>query len=159
MVDSVSDGRTTVWSVPTIANIAAPTVAEINAGTNLTDLITPDGLIGFQPETADVDNTSLGSTYNTTLPGRISISGMALRFKWQTGTDTVFNTMVYNYATNIVVRRRVAKATAATAAQLVQVYPVTCGETAPGDPAANELDKFDVPLKTSSQPNMRSVLA
>lgn len=159
MADSISDGRTTVWLVASISNIAAPTTSEINAGVNITDLLTPDGLAGFAADTADVDNTSLGSTFNTALPGRVSFSGMSLKFKWQTGTDTQFNTLVYNYTTNVVVRRRVTKTTAIASTVLVQVYPVTCGETAIQDAAPNTLDMFVVPLKPSAQPNLRAVVA
>ena len=56
MPDSNADGRTKVYSVPSIANLAAPTVAELNAGTALDGLMTPDGLVGFEPDTGDVDN-------------------------------------------------------------------------------------------------------
>ena len=159
MTDSVSDGRTTVWLVPSIANIAAPTTTEINAGTNITDLLTPDGLSGFQASTDDVDNTSLGSTFNTALPGRVSFSNMALKFKWQQGTDTQYNTLVWGYSTNVVVRRRVTKTTAIASSQLLQVYPVTCGERSIEDAAPNTLDMFTAPLKPSGQPNLASVVA
>jgi hypothetical protein len=74
MPDITADGKTRVYWVTTIANIAAPTVAELNAGISLQATLTADGLMGLQPETADVDTSSLASTFNTT-----STAGSVLR--------------------------------------------------------------------------------
>ncbi len=145
--------------MPSISNIAAPTTTELNAGTDLSSLITPDGLVGFSPETADVDNSALNSTFGTTLPGRINYSGTGLRLKKQTGTDSVYNTLIYGYATNIVVRRDITSSTAYASAQPLEVYPVTCGEVQDADPAPNELHKYFVPMKVSGTPNKRAAVA
>jgi hypothetical protein len=159
VTDSAYDGRVRVYSVPSISNIAAPTVAELNAGTDLSSLITPDGIIGFSPETADVDNSALNSTFSTTTPGRTSYSGTGLRLKKATGTDSVYNTLVYGYATHVVIRRDVTSSTAWAASQAAEVYPVTCGEVQNADPAPNELHKYVVPMKISTQPNLRATVA
>lgn len=159
MADSNTDGRTRVYSVPSISNIAAPTVAELNAGTDLTGLITPDGLVGFEPETGDVDNSKLNSTFNTTSPGRVSYSGTLLRFHKQTGTDTVYNTLVYAYATNIVIRRDITSSTAWATSQAVEVYPVACGEIRNLTPEPNATHKYEVATKITSQPNLRATTA
>lgn len=159
MADTLSDGRITVWSVPSIANIAAPTASEINAGMRLDIYMTPDGLVGFAPDTAEVPSGKLSSTYDTKLPGRVSLSGTLLRFYMQTGTDTVYNTLVYGYATNIVIRKGVlAGATVATGQRLI-VAPGTCGEVKPVDVAPNELEKYEVPFMVSPQPTFRSAVA
>jgi hypothetical protein len=50
--------------------------------------MTPDGLTGFEPSTADVDNSALNSTFDTKTIGRDSFSGTMLRLKKQSGTDT-----------------------------------------------------------------------
>lgn len=154
MADALTDGNIRVSSVPSIANIAAPTTAELNAGTDLTPLITPDGLIGFEPDTAAVDNAKLNSTFNTQQPGRASWSGTALRFVRQTGTDTVRNTLARGYVTNIVVRRAgVPYTTAWAASQSVEVYPVAAGQRKILAPAANEVEKYEVPFFVTSSPN------
>ena len=58
MADIIVDGKTRVAYVPTIANIAAPTTTELNAGTLLQSTLIPAGLEGFENSTAEVDNTS-----------------------------------------------------------------------------------------------------
>lgn len=159
MADSNADGRTKVSQVPSIANIAAPTVAELNAGVALDGLMTPDGLVGFEPDTGDVDTSKLNSTFSTTGAGRASFSGTLLRLIKQTGTDTVYNTLVNQFPTNIVVRRDVTAGTAWTTGDKVEVYPVQCGEVRNLPPAANELHKYEVLTKITSQPNLRATVA
>jgi hypothetical protein len=159
MPDSNADGRTRVYSVPSIANIAAPTVAELNAGVRLDGLITPDGLVGFEPETGAVDNSKLNSTFQTTTPGRVSYSGTLLRMHKQTGSDTVYALLVYGFATNIVIRRDLDANTAWAASQAVEVYPSVCGETRNLTPAPNETHKYEVPIQISVQPVLRATTA
>jgi hypothetical protein len=154
VADALSDGNIRIFSVPAITNIAGPTTTELNAGTDLTPFITPDGLVGFEPDTAAVDNAKLNSTFNTQQPGRASWSGTLLRFVRQTGTDTIHNTLVRGFATNIVVRRAgVAYATAFASAQSVEVYPATCGQRRKLAPEANAVERYEVPLFITSQPN------
>jgi hypothetical protein len=159
VADSSSDGRTRVTYTANVANIGAPTTAELNAGTALEALITADGMAGFQPETADVDNSALNSTFSTVTTGRASFSGTGLKLKKQSGTDTVYNLLTYGTAGYIVIRRDVSAGTAWAASQAVEVYPIVCGEVQNQDPAPNELHKYLVPLKITSQPNLRATTA
>ena len=159
MADVIIDGYIRISLVPTIANIAAPTVAELNAGTAIELLLTPDGLNGFESTTNWVNNSALGSTFDTQMPGTVSYSDMSLQFKWQAGTDTVFNTLIFGYSTHVVIRRRVLRATGWTIGQLVETYPVTCGQYTPAAYERNSLARFRVPLGLSSEPNLRAVVA
>jgi hypothetical protein len=159
MADIVIDGKVKVWSVPSIANIAAPTTGELNAGTALESLMTPDGLVGFSPETAAVDNSALNSTFDTKKAGRAGFSGDALRMKKQSGTDSVYNTLVREYVTHIVVRRGVTSSTAWAASDKVEVYPSECGEVKNLPPEANSVQKYEVPIFVTTQPNLRATVA
>ena len=150
MPDILIDGRVRVGWVSGangIANAAAPTTTELNGGLRLDTLMTPDGLIGFDGDTASVDTSSLSSSQNTATAGRISRDGMALRLKRQDTADTAFNTLTYQTVGFIVVRRAgIDAATAWTSAQAVAVYPVICGEYKPLAPEANSMDRYEVPL-------------
>lgn len=159
MPDIFADGNTRVAYVPTIANIAAPTTTELNAGTLLHDVITADGLEGFEASTAEVDTTALSSTFDTKLPGRASFSNTMLRFKKQSGTDTVFNLFVTNLAGYIVVRRSIAATTAWASSQKVAVYPFQAGEIKLLKPEANTVERYEVPTMITSAPNQRSAVA
>ncbi|MFF0823064.1 hypothetical protein ACFYUR_22105 [Micromonospora haikouensis] len=159
MADITADGKTRVAWVPSIANINAPTTTELNAGMLLQNTMTADGLAGFRPETADVDTSSLGSTFSTSVNGRTSFSGTMLRLKKQSGTDTIFDTLVRDAAGYVVIRRSVAESTAWASAQKVEVYPALCGEVARVDPEPNTVERYEIPLKITSSPALRAAVA
>lgn len=159
MPDITADGKTRVYWVTTIANINAPTTTELNAGIALQATLTADGLTGLQPDTADVDTSSLASTFNTTVNGRSSFSNTRLRLKKQSGTDTIFTTLVRDTAGYLVLRRSVAESTAWTAAQGAEVYPALCGEVARMDPEPNSVERYEIPLKITASPALRAVVA
>ena len=159
MADIPIDGKVRVSAVPAIADISAPTTTELNAGILLQSTMTADGLIGFQPDTAAVDTSSLASTFNTSTVGRTSFSNMMLRIKKQTGTDTAHNTLVRGYEFFVVLRRYVDEADAWASSDDVQVYPAICGETKDLDPEPNSLGRYEVPIFLTSEPDLRSVVA
>jgi|SRR2546430_1619240 len=159
MSDLISDGNTKVSWVGSIANINAPTATELNGGSDWTLRITPDGLKA-DPSTADVDTSSLGSTFTTNQPGRRSYT-VELTFKRGSTTieDQPYTTLVYGASGYLVVRRGTAFATAYATADKVEVYPVTAGEAQNIAPAANEVNKFMSPMKVTSDPATRAVVA
>ncbi|WP_405019550.1 hypothetical protein OHV05_24440 [Kitasatospora sp. NBC_00070] len=152
MADTISDGKTRVHWVATIANPAAPTAAECTAGSDYTPRITPDGL-KIDPTTADVDTSSLASTFDTKEVGRVSYD-TELTFKRGTtpSDDLPYTTLRYGVHGYLVVRRNLDYATAFAAGQIVEVYYVACGEPANISPAANEVAKFKSPMKVTTAP-------
>lgn len=159
MSDRFADGNTRVAFVASIANIASPTTTELNAGILLHDTITADGLVGFEASSAEVDNSALSSTFDTKVPGRDGFSGTLLRFKRQTGTDTIYNTLTKNTAGNIAIRRGSPAATGWASSDKVEIYPITCGQTKLLQPTANSVEKYEIPVMVSSQPNLRATVA
>lgn len=159
MSDLISDGRTRVAWVSSIANINAPTAAELTAGLDLTPRLTPDGL-KMDPTTADVDTSSLASTFDTMEVGRIKFDGeLTLKRGTTTPEDLPYSTLVYNTHGYLVIRRGIAYGTAWTAGQQVEVYPSVCGERANKAPAANEVMKFMAPLKVTTSPATNATVA
>lgn len=159
MPDIPADGKTRVYWVTTIANINAPTTTELNAGIALNSTITADGLVGFKPDTADVDTSALDSTFNTMVNGRTSFSGTMLRLKKQSGTDTIFTTLIRDAAGYIVIRRSIAAGTAWASAQPCEVYPALCGEVARVDVEPNSLERYEIPIKITASPALRAAVA
>lgn len=147
MADIISDGLTRVSWVTTIANTAAPTTAELNAGVALESFITADGW-NASTSTDAVDNSALNSTQNTALPGRRSDS-IELTFKQQGKTAAPWTTFAGNPAGYLVRRSGVAATTAWAASQKVTVYTVSAGFRDEKAPAKNELEKFAVDFKVT----------
>ena len=160
MADQIIDGYINAWLVPTIPNIAAPVAATIAAGTAIELLLTPEGLQGLESTTNWVNNSALGSTFDTQLPGTVGYGDMSLEFKWQSGTDTLFTTLVFGYETNLVIRTGYARATAVAAGQApLEVYPITCGQYTRAAYERNSLRRFRVPIGLRAEPNLRAVVA
>jgi hypothetical protein len=164
VADITADGKIRAFWLTAIANQNAPTTTELNAGLELTLTLTPDGLTGLQPDTADVDASSLASTFNATGNGRTSFSNTQLTFKKQSGTDTIYDTLIRDASGFLVVRRSVAQATAWASGQKIQVYPATCEETAWVDFAPNTLERYIVGLKITAGaagtgPSLRAAVA
>jgi len=150
---------TRVSYVASISNQAAPTTTELNAGVLLTSVLTPDGLMGFEPTTADVDNSALDSTFDTVTIGRDSFSDTKLQFKKQASGDTAYTTLTRGTTGYIVIRRYIASGTAYASSQAVEVYPIICGQTIAVTPAPNEVAKYQVPTKITASPTLRASIA
>jgi hypothetical protein len=70
----------------TVANKAAPTRAEINAGTNLRNEVSE--ISGFQASSGTVDTPDLGTRFTSKIPGRITADDSSITFyESVTGVD------------------------------------------------------------------------
>jgi hypothetical protein len=160
VTDVFADGNTCVTFTSSISNLALPTTTELNAGIRLQSFLTADGLMGFEADTAEVDTTSLASTFDTKTIGRDQFSKTGLRLKKQTyGSDTVFSTLTRGTSGFIVIRRGIVESTAYASGQAVETYPITCGQTKFLQPTANSVQKYEVNTPITSAPNLRAAVA
>lgn len=151
MSDIIVDGMTRVWWVPTAADLSAITLTEVAAGAALHELLIPAGLEGFEPSTAEIDNTSLASTFDTRLPGRGSFSGTGLVFKKQDGAAAYDDMTTFGTEGIVVIADGVAQDTPATAADKYEAFPVTTGLAyTMGRGEANSLLKLRIPTPVSA---------
>jgi len=157
MARYANDGMIKVYFVTTIANKAAPTTTELNAGTDISNFITKDGLT-VPSNQNNVANASLAETFDAELPGSFggALSMTGIR---DAATDTFWNLVVYGTAGYIVVRRGTATATVWSASQKVEVYPMTWHEPIPVQTASNEQGRFNAMAPVSSQPNLKATVA
>lgn len=159
--DILLDGTVRAAYVPSIANQAAPTVAELNAGILLTQYLILAGLVGFEAATQPADTSPLAGKSNTNLPGRDQYSGTQLMLKKQSGTDTAYATLTRDTAGFIVVRRWLVLETVAWAtSQQVAVYPGACGtEITVANSSGSEAAKYAIPWFISGAVNIRAIVA
>lgn len=163
MADRVTDGKTRVVWVPgenSIANIHAPTVAEVNAGLHITERITDDGMEGWEADQARVPNTSLASTTDTERMGRDKLANPMLRIKaGGSVSDTMKSTATKETLGFVAIRRGVAFGTPPAAGQAWQVVPVECGRRRDIKPEANSLERFEIPFANHTEPAYDAVMA
>lgn len=159
MARYANDGMIRVSFVPTIANKAAPTTTELNAGTLLTNWITKDGLTVPSNQNM-VDNSSLDETFDAQNVG--SFGGpinMTMKRDGVAASDTAWNLITYGLLGFVVVRRGIASATAWTAGDKAEVYPVQFHEPLPVQTATNEQGRFTAQAAVTSQPNLKATVA
>lgn len=159
MADMLNDGNIKCTYVPTIANSAAPTTAELAAGTALECLITADGLeISVDEEVVSIPK--LCETTTAEAPGR-SKYGVSLTMVRKTLTveDVAWTTLLRGLTGYLVFRYGTAVATAYASTQKVQVFPGAFGERRPQKPEANGATKFMSQFYVSSQPKLDAVIA
>jgi hypothetical protein len=153
------DGTWRVSWVTSIANIQAPTAAELTAGLLLTANLTPDGVQNFQPATATIPTSSLADTFDTVGAGRTSFGIGILQFYKQPSADTAYTTLIRNAAGFVAIRRYIATGTAYTAAQPIQIYPAICGDPIDVDIAVNEAAKWQAQIFISAAPALKATVA
>lgn len=153
----VHEGMTKVALVPTIANISAPTVAELTAGTDITELLTKDGLqISLNQNYAD--NSSLAGRFDAQVVGSFG-GNPTLVFKRDNVTDTAWDLFTWGTNTNLVVRRGQPYGEAWAAADKVEAYPIQTHEPVPNNTAANAQATATVGTAVTSQPDLHAVVA
>jgi hypothetical protein len=160
VADIPADGNIRVSWVTSIANKAAPTVAELNAGLLLTSILAADGFTGWQPNTANVPSRKLDSTFNSSGVGSVSIDDPILRFFKQASGDTIYTTLIKNAAGFIVVRPSLPSSTAWAASQLlIGVYPAACKQRRWLDREENTMERYEVPIAITAEPAFDAVVA
>ncbi|GAB2951878.1 hypothetical protein GCM10027280_45330 [Micromonospora polyrhachis] len=159
MADIIVDGKILVYWLPAVANLAAPTVAELNAGIKLSRILTKDGLPGWEPDTARVETTPLDGKFNTNKVGRSSFGDPMFRFKKQTGVDTIYNTLVKEAEGIVAIRRDIDRDVAWAAGQPVEMYPAQCGETKRLAIEENTVSRYEVPITITDEPELRATVA
>lgn len=151
-----ADGRVKIYAVPTISNISAPTVAQLNAGIDLTSFFPKDG---FAPSTNQnsVATASLADTYDTSVPGTEG-GPMTLTLKRDNTTDTAWDHFVRDLAEFLVVREGPLASGVWATGNKVQVYPFTSHDPTPNETATNEERTFSVTLEPNAKPDRKSVV-
>ena|SRR5215468_584978 len=76
----IGPGTRKYYWVPTVATLSAVTRAEMNAGTDMSAVIPPDGVAGFTVNTNFVDTPDFGSVTITKIPGLDTLADSSITF-------------------------------------------------------------------------------
>lgn len=161
-----STGELRFWFVPSVANVAAPTVSEINAGVDLTGYLKRDGL--DTPKDGNTANAAdVSSPYNKQSPGTFGGNPITLNLyrDSSSGADTAWTTLVPPKGSApdgtpgfLVIRRFGGSAVAAAAGQRVEVWPVAVNSRMMDKIAENENQSFTASLAVPAEPNDDAVI-
>jgi hypothetical protein len=155
VADIIGDGKERWDIVTSIANIAAPTAAELNAGVRISQWMTKDGATGWVADTADAPTSSKESTFQTAVNGMISLNSPKFKVKRQTplASDAAFNAMPTDGTAFAVRRNSVTATTTYIAAQIVDVFPVQYSQKPKDDQHDNMPELYEFSVKITAQPN------
>lgn len=159
MADLLGDGNVKCTFVLAVANIAAPTAAELNGGVDLQTVITKEGL-DIKPDQSPVDNTALSSRAETEDAGTTKYE-ITLTWKKQQAEadDIAYTTLVPGTLGYLAVRRDRAHETAWAADDPAEIYPVRCGVYGRQPPKLNEPQVVEQKMFNHTAPDTEAVVA
>jgi hypothetical protein len=153
----VYEGKTNVYWLTACANIAAPTAAEVAAGTALTSFVAKDG-VATNLTTNNVDSATIAETFDAQQTGSWGAEIELTMFRDATA-DTAWNLCVYGTAGFLVIDRFRNSGTLPIATNKVEVWPAQMHQPAPENSASNTMQRFVEKFAVTSQPNLKAVVA
>lgn len=154
----INDGFTKVAWVTTIASAAAPTVAELTAGVDITGYLTKEGLVTPANQNM-VNQGTLATTFDAQGIGTWGGAPIELTGYRDNVDDDAYEAFAYGDDGYLVIRRGIAVGTAWTAAQKAEVWPASAHQPLNQPPATNENAKFKVVLAATSEPKLAATVA
>lgn len=152
MARYVPEGTMEIFYVAT-ATAAAPTAAELNAGTDLTEFAVGDLDMPFEGSTADA--ADLSSRFNKTVPGDYGGQEGSCTFHKDSvqGSDTAWTTMVRDLEGYLAVAPR-GLATPGTWAigDYVDLWPIQVLSRSLNAQARNQSTRFSVKMAITDEP-------
>lgn len=153
------DTYTKIWIVNSISTQSAPTIGEINAGTEVTGFLTPAGL-DTPEEGTDADISSIASARDFSVPATIGgdISG---EFYRDDASDDAWDAMPRLQITNLVIARFGGSGTdnAIIATDTVEVWPVRVSQRSNSRVTRGEALRFTSTFALSGDPDLAATVA
>lgn len=154
----VYERRTRLAWVTTIASIAAPTVAELAAGVDITPFISKDG-VNTPANQNMVDNATITDSFDAQLVGSFGGSLTLTMYRDTVTADDPYEDFEWGDVGFVVIRYGILYTTAFAAAQRVEVYPAQAHEPVMQPSAANANAKFTIQFAVTDQPEKHAVVA
>lgn len=148
----VYEGKTKVAWVTTLSSQSTPSAAVINAGTDLTNFVTKDG-VAVNINTNNVDSATIAEIFDAQVVGSYGADVQLTMFR-DDSADTAFTTCVYGTTGYLVIRRFIATASAWATGQKVEVWPAQMHQPAPENSATNTQVKFMESFAITSTPTL-----
>lgn len=154
MSREIYEGNTKVYWLTSCANIAAPTVAEINAGKYIGQFMTKDGL-ALNISQAAVDTAGIDSVWDTQIGGSVGMTPELTLFRDGSSETNGWDLVVQGTDGYLLV----SYFGVPVAGSKCAVVPAEMGMGKPTNSAANEAQKFTVSFFMRQQPNLKAVVA
>lgn len=145
------DGNVIWYFAPTVASVAAPSVANITAATrilNITNYDTPSS-------EAEVDTSGIDDVYDTAVVGTSKAGPITLTMKRDDTLETASWDLMVFRTVGFLIRSKKGVAVVGTK---VEVFPVQIGQRRNEGYGKNATQKFVVSFYVTSAPNLAAVV-
>lgn len=150
----IRKSKTKVYFLPTIANVSAPTQAELTAGTMLATSALAD-IAGFNSKSNFVDVPNFASLQTPKIPGEKTSDDSSLTFYEDSSTNPIATLLAQDTTGYILF----ANYGATTATSKVNVFPVQVASNTPQYSSGNEAAKFVVDFAITAVPTFGATMA
>lgn len=157
MARRVYEGTVNVYWAPAVADISAPTLAELGAATDITCYLTKDGL-AVNIATNNVDSAALCETFDAQIPGSWGADIQLTGFR-DDYDDVLWDLAVYGTEGYLIVEPYGEPDELPLAGAQVEVYPATMHQKAPANSAANTQQRFTLALPVRSRPDLDAIVS
>lgn len=159
MARVIGAGIAELHIITTIAILAAPTAAELNAGVDLTSFL-PDGGLATPLDGSIVDIADMSTKFNATAPGTFGGQPVSIELYRDDAVDTAWTTLVRGFVGFGAVAR-FALSTPGTWAigDQVDVWPISVVTRNPADLVRNEAQRFTSESAATAEPTEDFILA
>lgn len=149
-------GISKVRFAPTIASIAAPTTAEVTAGTDLTPQLAD--IAGFTFANNPIPTPDMATTFTSQVGGEDTAEASSLTFYEDDTTNPIMTTLAKGTTGYVLLYPKTAGATPASGDKL-EVWPVTVTSQAREWSTGNDPARFVVSFAVTSVPNQNATQA
>jgi hypothetical protein len=158
MAKTIPNELTQIRVVESIADISAPTVAEIEAGVDITGLV-----VSLEASTrGNVVNTpALDSLFETTIPGTVTAT-FTMEVYRDDENDTAWDTLPRGTSTHVVIARfgfGGATPSDPAAADVVEVWPVDVVSRSAAPLTSNESQRANIECTVPVEPDEEAEVA
>lgn len=145
------------WLTTAPANKSAPTVAEINAGDDITEFVPKDGL-RYGPGFNKVDASNISSGFDPEYQGSWRMDA-GLTVQWDDTTNTAADLFTTHGTLGTLVALPEATGSSPAATDKAFVVPCDASIGVPNNTAANALQTMEVSLAVTEEPDFGAVVA
>lgn len=157
MAEFFRRGVTRVFVVPTIVNLAAPTVAEITAGDEITDSIAD--ISGFRFSNSRIPIPKLSNPFTGTIAGENTADDSTLTFYEDDTANPLRATFAMGTQTNLVFFSTGTAGANPAAADEAEVWPVESGAVPREWSMGNDPARWMAEFGTTEPPEQDAVVA
>ena len=150
----IADGEVKIQWVPTISNEAAPTTAEIGAGTELTGFLAS---LDTPLEGNTVNTPDLSTAFRTQVAGKFG-GGATGQFYRDDTSDTAWDLLPRLTQGYIVIRRFGGSTVAFAGSDEVEVWPLEVITRSPATLDEESVQMFTVNFATTGEPTLDAVV-